>query len=55
MAVIVPVCFERTATGAAVMRHQTRMILSVDPAASNLLSSLTAMSDISALAPRNVK
>ena len=45
----------RTATGAAVARHQTRMILSVLPAARRRLSSETAISVISALAPRNVK
>ena len=46
---------ESTATGAAVLRHQTLIILSVLPAASSLLSSDTAMSEISAEAPRKVK
>ena len=51
---MVPVCLERTAMGAADRRHHTRMILSVDPAAIIRLSSLTAMSEISELAPRKV-
>ncbi len=41
-------------TGAVVRRHHTRTILSHDPAASSVLSQLTAKSAISADAPRKV-
>lgn len=54
-----PVCAEYLAqcnrlTGAVVCRHHTRRILSMLPAASSVLSALTAMSVISAEAPRSV-
>ena len=41
-------------TGALVWRHQTRIVPSSDPAASNVLSQLTDKSAIPAEAPRNV-
>lgn len=52
--VIMPVWPESTAMGPADCRSQTRRIRSSEPAASSVLSRLTAMSVISADAPRNV-
>ena len=52
---MVSVCLERTAMGAADRWHHTLMILSVVPAAIIQIYSLTAMLEISELAPRKVK
>ncbi len=49
-----PVCADRTAIGPPVCMSHTRKILSIEPAASRVLSKFTAMSVISADAPRNV-
>ena len=54
MAVIIPVCLARMARGAPERRHQTRMILSQEPAARRRLSWEMARSDISEDIPLKV-